>query len=101
MAGVAVLVALATGAWDAWPDSSAGHAASQAEPITLPAPKTTASMPLETAISGRRSQRTDQMPLYILSVGRHSRSRLRSPIARLPEGQDPCVIGLFAGTMRA
>jgi SagB-type dehydrogenase family enzyme len=55
--GVAVLMALATGCRDAPSESPGGSDPPQVEPVTLPTPKTTGPLPLETVISRRRSQR--------------------------------------------
>jgi SagB-type dehydrogenase family enzyme len=54
--GMAILVAL-TGCRDAAAGSSAPQAPAQVEQVTLPTPKTTGPLPLETAINRRRSQR--------------------------------------------
>jgi SagB-type dehydrogenase family enzyme len=55
--GMAILLALTIGCRDAAAGSSAPPAPAQAEPMTLPTPKTTGPLPLETAIYRRRSQR--------------------------------------------
>jgi SagB-type dehydrogenase family enzyme len=56
---MAAVVGLATGSTslDAAPESTGGGVAAQADAVTLPTPKTTGSLPLETVISRRRSQR--------------------------------------------
>jgi SagB-type dehydrogenase family enzyme len=55
--GRAILVALTIGSRDAAAGSSAPQGPAQVEAVTLPTPKTTGSIPLETAIYRRRSQR--------------------------------------------
>jgi hypothetical protein len=55
--GMAILVALATGCRDAAPEPTDGRVPAQVDPVTLPTPKTTGPLPLETAIYRRRSQR--------------------------------------------
>jgi SagB-type dehydrogenase family enzyme len=56
--GTAVLVALATGCIHTAPESADGRVPAQVDdPVTLPTPKTTGPLPLETVIYRRRSQR--------------------------------------------
>src|SRR5262245_44220614 len=63
LVGMAVLIALATGCRDApsktesKTETRGGTVPAQAELVTLPTPRTTGPLPLETAIYRRRSQR--------------------------------------------